>query len=175
MAGIRPTQNAVGADDGGTGDLAPAQPAYATAIGKALLAFSPTSVVNRVIAEELQTANTMTSPDNLRQALSVIRLTQIATAHDEGTASGRSAIAMPVFACESRVAAAVELTVREPGTDLKVVTGALTVACREPFSATGHRGVFPGPSERFASAGEVQRPRHERRPNLLSRTPFRAV
>ena len=171
MAGIRPTQNAVGADDGGTGDLAPAQPAYATAIGKALLAFSPTSVVNRVIAEELQTANTMTSPDNLRQALSVIRLTQIATAHDEHHV-GRSAIAMPVFACESRVAAAVELTVREPGTDLKVVTAALT------WLVGAFLGNWPpssGTVERFASAGEVQRPRHERRPNLLSRTPFRAV
>jgi len=31
---------------------------------------------------------------------------------------------------EVGVAAAVELTVREPGTDVKAVTGALTVACR---------------------------------------------
>ena len=118
----------VGAD-GGTGYLAPALPAYATAIGKALLAFSPSSVVNRVIADGMQTANAMNSPDNLRQALSVIRLTQIATARDEHHVD-RSAIAMPVFAGGGRVAAAVELTVREPGTDLKAVTGALTVACR---------------------------------------------
>lgn len=118
------TQSAVGSAD----DLVPAQPAYATAIGKALLAFSPTSVVNRVIAEGLQTANT-TSPDNLRQALSVIRLTQIATARDEHHVD-RSAIAMPVFAGGGRVAAAVELTVREPGTDLQAATSALTVACR---------------------------------------------
>ena len=137
------TQNAVGADDG-LDNLAPALPAYATAIGKALLAFSPTSVVNRVIAEGLQTANTMTSPDNLRQALSVIRLTQIATARDEHHVD-RSAIAMPVFAGGGRVAAAVELTVREPGTDLKAVTGALTVACRslsrQLATEFGDRGI----------------------------------
>ena len=138
------TQNAVGADDVGSDNLAPALPAYATAIGKALLAFSPTSVLNRVIAEGLQTANTMTSPDNLRQALSVIRLTQIATARDEHHVD-RSAIAMPVFAGGGRVAAAVELTVREPGTDLKAVTGALTVACRslsrQLATEFGDRGI----------------------------------
>jgi DNA-binding IclR family transcriptional regulator len=118
------TQNVIGADG-----LAPARPAYATAIGKALLAFSPSSVVNRIITDGMQAANTMTSPDNLRQALSVIRLTQIATERDEHRVD-TSAIAMPVFAGGGRVAAAVELTVREPGTDLKAVTGALTVACR---------------------------------------------
>jgi DNA-binding IclR family transcriptional regulator len=109
--------------------LTPALPAHATAIGKALLAFSPTSVVDRVLAEGLRTAKTVTSPDNLRQALSVIRLTQIATARDEYQPD-RSAIAMPVFSGGGRVAAAVELTVRDPGTDLKAATGALTVACR---------------------------------------------
>ena len=128
----------------GSDNLAPALPAYATAIGKALLAFSPTSVVNRVIAEGLQTANTMTSPNNLRQALSVIRLTQIATARDEHHVD-RSAIAMPVFAGGGRVAAAVELTVHEPGTDLKAVTGALTVACRslsrQLATEFGDRGI----------------------------------
>jgi DNA-binding IclR family transcriptional regulator len=109
--------------------LTPALPPHATAIGKALLAFSPTSVVDRVLAEGLRTAKTVTSPDNLRQALSVIRLTQIATARDEYQPD-RSAIAMPVFSGGGRVAAAVELTVRDPGTDLKATAGALTVACR---------------------------------------------
>ena len=123
------TQSAVVGANGGTGCLAPALPTYATAIGKALLAFSPSSVVNRAIADGMQTANAMNSPDNLREALSVIRLTQIATARDEYHAD-RSAIAMPVFSGGGRVAAAVELTVREPGTDVKAVTGALTVACR---------------------------------------------
>jgi DNA-binding IclR family transcriptional regulator len=113
----------------GVGTLTPTLPAYATAIGKALLAFSPASVVDRVLAEGMRTTKTMTSPDKLRQALSVIRLTQIATARDEYQPE-RSAIAMPVFSGGGRVAAAVELTVREPGTDVKAATGALTVACR---------------------------------------------
>jgi DNA-binding IclR family transcriptional regulator len=118
------SQNPAGADP-----LTPALPPHATAIGKALLAFSPTSVVDRVLAEGLRTAKTVTSADNLRQALSVIRLTQIAIARDEYQPD-RSAIAMPVFSGGGRVAAAVELTVRDPGTDLKATAGALTVACR---------------------------------------------
>ena len=121
--------NAVGADDAGRGEPAPALPAYATAIGKALLAFSPATVVDRAIADGLQAASTTSSPDNLRQALAVIRLTQIATARDEHHVD-RSTIAVPVFSGGGRVAAAVELTVPEPGTDVQAVTGALTVACR---------------------------------------------
>jgi DNA-binding IclR family transcriptional regulator len=113
----------------GLAPLAPALPAHATAIGKALLAFSPTSVVDRVLVEGMRTTVTMTSPDKIRQALSVIRLTQIATARAEHQ-TGRSAIAMPIFSGGGRVAAAVELTVHEPGTDLRAATSALTVACR---------------------------------------------
>jgi DNA-binding IclR family transcriptional regulator len=109
--------------------LTPTLPAYETAIGKALLAFSPTSVVDRVVAEGMRTAKPLTSPDKLHQALSVIRLTQIATARDEYRHDS-SAIAMPVFSGGGKVAAAVELTVREPGADVKSATGALTVACR---------------------------------------------
>lgn len=104
-------------------------PAHRTAIGKALLAFSPTSVVDRVLAERARAAKTVTSPDKLRQALSVIRLTQIAIARDEYRPDW-TAIAMPVFSGGGRVAAALELTVREPGADVKAATGALTVACR---------------------------------------------
>jgi DNA-binding IclR family transcriptional regulator len=109
--------------------LTPALPTYATAVGRALLAFSPTSVVDRVLTDGMRTAKTVTSPDKLRQTLAVIRLTQIATARDEYQVD-RSAIAMPVFSGGGRVAAAVELTVREPGTDRKAATCALTVACR---------------------------------------------
>ena len=49
-------------------------PAHAAASGKALLAFSPPGVVNRVIAAGLPafTRHTITSPDVLRQTLSVI-------------------------------------------------------------------------------------------------------
>ena len=109
--------------------LTPALPAHATAIGKALLAFSPTGVVDRVVATGMQATDTATSPNKLRHALAAIRLTQIATVRDEYQA-GRSAIAMPVFSGGGRVAAAVELTLFAPDTDIKAATGALTVACR---------------------------------------------
>jgi DNA-binding IclR family transcriptional regulator len=125
----------------GVAPLTPTLPVHATAIGKALLAFSPTSVVDRVLAEGMTMTKSATSPDKLRQALSVIRLTQIATARDEYQPD-RSAIAMPVFSGGGRVAAAVELTVREPDTDVKAATGALTVACRSLSRqlATNFRG-----------------------------------
>ena len=118
-----------GARDGGMDDLAPTLPASATAMGRALLAFSPTSVVESALAQGPPTADPVTSPDDIRHALSVVRLTQIATARDVHHRD-KSTIAMPVFAGGGTVAAAVELTVVEPVTDVKAAMGALTVACR---------------------------------------------
>lgn len=104
-------------------------PAHITAIGKALLAFSPTSVIDRVLADGTRAAKTMTAPDKLRQELSVIRLTQVATARNESHCAP-SAIAVPVFSGGGNVAAAIELTIRDSGIDVTAATGALTVACR---------------------------------------------
>ena len=106
-------------------------PAHAAASGKALLAFSPSSVVNHVIAAGLPafTRHTITSPDVLRQKLSVIRLTQVATSRNEYEC-GRAAIAMPIFYGRGRVAAAIELTARDLGSELKPAASALAVACR---------------------------------------------
>ncbi|MCW2685803.1 MAG: transcriptional regulator, IclR family [Mycobacterium sp.] len=106
-------------------------PAHAAAAGKALLAFSPPSVVNGVIAAGLRafTPHTITSPEVLRQKLSVIRLTQVATARNEFEC-GRAAIAMPIFYGGGRVAAAIELTVGDLGNELKPAASALAVACR---------------------------------------------
>jgi DNA-binding IclR family transcriptional regulator len=53
----------------------------------------------------------------------------VATSRDE-FASGKAAIAMPIFYGRGRVAAAIELAVGDPGTDLKAVGSALSVACR---------------------------------------------
>jgi DNA-binding IclR family transcriptional regulator len=121
--------NESGPNEVAVAPLSPTLPAHATAIGKALLAFSPTSVVDRVLAEGLGTTKTLTAPDKFRQVLSVIRLTRVATAREQCRV-GRSAIAMPVFSGGGHVAAAVELTLHEPGTDVMAATGALTVACR---------------------------------------------
>jgi DNA-binding IclR family transcriptional regulator len=122
-------------------------PAHAAASGKALLAFSPPGVVNRVIAAGLPafTPHTITSPEVLRQRLSVIRLTQVATSRNEFEC-GKAAIAMPIFYGGGRVAAAIELTVRDLGSELKPAAGALSIACRSlsrqlatEFRVTGSR------------------------------------
>ena len=106
-------------------------PAHAAASGKALLAFSPPEVVQRVIAGGLTaySPQTITSGDVLRQKLSLIRLTQLATSRNEFE-RGQTAIAMPVFYARGRVAAAIELTVDGTNYDLKPASSALTVACR---------------------------------------------
>ncbi len=105
-------------------------PAHATAAGKAVLAFSPTEVLDRVIAAGLPalTPHTITSPEVLRQKLTVIRLTQIATSRDEFEL-GKAAIAMPIFYRGGRVAASIELTVEDLSRELKPTAGALSVAC----------------------------------------------
>ena len=105
-------------------------PAHAAASGKVLLAFSPPCVIDRVIAAGLPafTRHTITSPEVLRRKLAVIRLTQIATSRNE-LECGKAAIAMPIFHGGGRVAAAIELAVRDLSTELKPTAGALSVAC----------------------------------------------
>ena len=106
-------------------------PAHAAASGKALLAFSPPAVVNQVIQAGLPafTPHTITSADVLRQKLSVIRLTQVATSRNEFE-EGRAAIAMPIFYGRGRVAAAIELDITDVSAELKPASSALSVACR---------------------------------------------
>ncbi len=105
--------------------------AHATASGKALLAFSPPAVVDRVIDAGLPafTPHTITSPELLRHKLATIRLTQVASSRNEFVC-GTSAIAMPVFYGRGRVAAAIELNVADLGNELKPAASALAVACR---------------------------------------------
>ncbi|HEY6573871.1 MAG TPA: IclR family transcriptional regulator C-terminal domain-containing protein [Mycobacterium sp.] len=106
-------------------------PAHAAASGKALLAFSPAGVVDHLIAAGLSThtRRTITSPEILRRNLSMIRVTQIATSRHEFE-SDRSAIACPIFHGGGRVAAAIELSARDLGRELKPAASALWVACR---------------------------------------------
>jgi DNA-binding IclR family transcriptional regulator len=122
-------------------------PAHAAASGKALLAFSPPRVIDHVIAAGLPafTPHTITSPEVLRRKLSVIRLTQIATSRNE-LECGKAAIAMPIFYGGGRVAAAIELAIREMSSEFKPAVGALSVACHSlsrqlatEIRVTGHR------------------------------------
>jgi DNA-binding IclR family transcriptional regulator len=106
-------------------------PAHATAMGKALLAFSPQQTVDAVIARGLRryTTYTVTSPDRLRRTLSVTRLTRTAISRGELDLTC-TAIAVPVFGPGGGVAAALELRVRDLRSDLQILQPALAIAAR---------------------------------------------
>jgi DNA-binding IclR family transcriptional regulator len=106
-------------------------PAHPTALGRALLAFSPPGIVEMTITRGLRpyTAHTITSPDRFRRALAVTRLTHVAVTRYELEA-GACGVAMPVFGPGGDVLAAIELTVRNLGTTLQPVLVALSIATR---------------------------------------------
>jgi DNA-binding IclR family transcriptional regulator len=123
-------------------DMAPRSltlPVHSTAIGRALLAFSPINVVDRILADSTGMTIVDSSPDEIRRQLSAIRVTQIATApHEYDTSS--SLIAMPVFSGGGRLAAAVELVVGEPSAGVTIAASALIVACRSLSRQLATRG-----------------------------------
>jgi DNA-binding IclR family transcriptional regulator len=106
-------------------------PVHPTALGRALLAFSPPGVVDMTIMRGLRpyTAHTVTSPDRFRRALAVTRLTRVAVTRFELEA-GACGVAMPVFGPGGDVVAAIELTVPDLGATLAPVLAALTIAAR---------------------------------------------
>jgi DNA-binding IclR family transcriptional regulator len=106
-------------------------PAHATALGRALLAFSDTEVVDAVLTRGLRayTPHTVTSPDRFRRALAVTRLTRVAVTRWE-LEQGVSGVAMPVFGPGGDVVAAIELAVADLSRELQPVTAALAVASR---------------------------------------------
>ncbi len=106
-------------------------PLHATALGRVLLAFAPTRAVEMTIIRGLRpyTAHTVTSPDRLRRALAVTRLTRVAVTRWELEA-GMCGVAMPVFGPGGEVVAAIELAVRDLGNNLQPILGALTIATR---------------------------------------------
>jgi DNA-binding IclR family transcriptional regulator len=106
-------------------------PAHPTALGRALLAFSPPAFIEMTLMRGLRpyTAHTITSPDRFRRALTVTRLTHVAVTRYELEA-GACGVAMPVFGPGGDVLAAIELTTRDLGTTLQPVLAALTIAAR---------------------------------------------
>jgi DNA-binding IclR family transcriptional regulator len=131
-------------------------PAHATAMGKALLAFSAPAVLDTVLERGLErfTPYTLTSPDQLRRALSVIRLTRVALCRWEFEL-GVAAVAVPVFGGGGTVVAALELRVRDLRHDLHTLQPALIVAarCLSRELATGQPfGLFSTAPDRRADA-----------------------
>jgi DNA-binding IclR family transcriptional regulator len=133
---------------------APRLPAYATALGKALLAFSSAEMVDQVVRNGLKgfTPNTLTDPERLRHCLASIRLTRVAISRWE-LIPGLSGVAVPVFGSGGVAVAALELTVPNLRTDLHMASSVLTVAARglSRELATGpHVGSFAPDTEEYA-------------------------
>jgi DNA-binding IclR family transcriptional regulator len=105
-------------------------PAHASALGKALLAFTTREAVTAVGQRMTAfTANTLYTAEALMRNLEVTRLTGVAVAHGE-LVVGDSAVAVPVFGAGGVVAAALELKLDNPRTDLEMCRAALLVAAR---------------------------------------------
>ena len=124
----------------------PRLPAHATALGKALLAFSPAGTLDHVITSGLKsyTPNTLTDPERLRQSLATIRLTRVAVSRWEHQ-PGVCEVAVPVFGTGGIAVAALALTVTNLRTDLHMASSVLTIAARglSRELATGtHAGCF---------------------------------
>lgn len=84
-------------------------PVHAAASVQSDAGLLPPTVVNGVAAGlPVFTPHTNTPPDVLRQKLSVIRLTQVATSRNKFEC-GRAAIATPILSGGGRVAATIEL------------------------------------------------------------------
>lgn len=125
----------------------PRLPAYATALGKALLAFSPDGIVEHIIANGLvaYTPRTLADPERLRHGLATIRLTRVAISHWEYKA-GLSSVAVPVFGNGGAPVAALELVVSDLRSDLTLAGSVLTVAARglsRELAIAGRAGALP--------------------------------
>jgi DNA-binding IclR family transcriptional regulator len=106
-------------------------PVHPTALGRALLAFSPAGVVEMTILRGLRayTPHTVTAPDRFRRALAVVRLTRVAVTRFELEAA-TCGVAVPVFGQGGELVAAIELTVPDLGRELQPVMAALSIAAR---------------------------------------------
>ena len=133
-------------------------PAHATALGKALLAFSPPRHVEALLARGLTryTASTVTRPERLQWTLRTVRATRIAVC-DRELDRHWCGVATPVFGAGRDVLAAVELRVRDLARDLPTVRAPLVVAAgwlsRELAEHGASYGV--GPDVREAERGSA--------------------
>ena len=106
-------------------------PAHATAMGKALLAFSAPNVVNDVIENGLgqYTPFTVVTAAALQRELKICRMTQVAMTRQELNLN-TSAVAVPVFTGGGQIIGAIELTTSGAGYQLHLLQSAVLVAAR---------------------------------------------
>lgn len=114
-----------------TFSAAATMPAHPTAMGRALLAFSPARIVELTIMRGLRayTPHTVTSPDRFRRALGVTRLTRVAVTRWE-LENDLCWIGMPVFGPGGQVVAAIEIAVTDLHQQMQGVVGTLAIASR---------------------------------------------
>ncbi|MFY9931691.1 MAG: IclR family transcriptional regulator [Streptosporangiaceae bacterium] len=149
----------------------PRLPAHATALGKALLAFSPPEALDRVIAGGLPgfTPTTLTDPEQLRQHLGSIRLTRVAVSRWE-LAPAVSTVAVPVFGAGGLAVAALELAVPNLRTDRQMATAVLSVAARglsRELAADSNVSCFALVTDQHRPNGTAaERPGHQPSPVL---------
>jgi DNA-binding IclR family transcriptional regulator len=106
-------------------------PLHATALGRALLAFAPASIVEMTILRGLRayTPHTVTAPDRFRRALAVVRMTRVSVTRFELEAT-TCGIAVPVFGAGGDLVAAIELTVPDLGREVQPLIASLSIAAR---------------------------------------------
>jgi IclR family pca regulon transcriptional regulator len=91
-------------------------PAYATSLGRAILAFLPEEETDAILRRTEITAlteHTITDPDELRRQFELIRTTGYAL-NDQGLSLGLRGVAAPVFGTGSRPIAAINVSVPHP-------------------------------------------------------------
>lgn len=133
----------------------PRLPAHATALGKALLAFSCPDVLDAATRHGLVefTPNTLTDLGQLRQCLATIRLTRVAIERGEYR-RGVFAVAVPVFGAGGLPVAALGLTIHNLRTDLPMARSVLTVAARglsRELTAGKRAGCLPAVADEGGS------------------------
>ena len=109
-------------------------PAHATGVGKAMLAYSPRSVVDARVQAGLpaMTPRTIITPGGLARDLQSIRSVGTSYDHEESHV-GISCVAAPVFGADKRIRAALSVTGHTPRMDLErlgvaVRTAAFTIS-----------------------------------------------
>jgi DNA-binding IclR family transcriptional regulator len=154
-------------------EVCPARlPAHATALGKALLAFTSPGTAAQVLAGDLRqyTPRTVTHPDRLRLDLRTVRATRLALCDGELEPQW-SAVAMPVLGPAGSLVA-LELRVRDLARDVPAWRSALEMAAGA-LSRELSRDVdrIPPPLSLRSGSAEQPRPGSQLRslPNATSR------
>lgn len=117
-------------------------PAYATGVGKVLLAFAPPAVVDEVCSSPMTAIgpNTITDPQQLRAQLVSIRANRVAFERQESTANVGCAAA-PIINGDGAAIASLSVSVHLHQTDLSKVGPAVATAAMA-LSREAARGRF---------------------------------